>query len=332
MPAGVVGDRPEGVKRDDQACQREQAHDGDADAVDAGHTAAGELPCAKHAQDDHDGRKSRRLQARREALDDVRGVARDGRFGRLLDRIETGRGVIFRQSEQQRRHRDADQRAQVQVPPFRRVDGIARLEESQVAHQPVGDRREHRSRDDARHGKTLKQGALDVLGLGPNRVGPDDRGDDRRAPDDQRVQGHPGRLVECQDAQQDHGDCGHRVGLEQVGRHAGAVADVVTDVVGDRRRVTRVILGDARLDLPDQVGTDVCRLGEDPAAQTGEDGDQRATEAQADQRVDGGLGAVVEERGQRPVVARDAKQGEADDQHSGDRAAAEGDLQRRRDA
>ena len=34
--AGVVGDRAEGVERDDQAGQRELRHDGDADAVDAG--------------------------------------------------------------------------------------------------------------------------------------------------------------------------------------------------------------------------------------------------------------------------------------------------------
>ena len=47
------------------------------------------------------------------------------------------------------------------------------------------------------------------------------------------------------------------VGLEQVGGHAGAVADVVADVVGDHGRVARVVLGDARLDLADEVGADV---------------------------------------------------------------------------
>ena len=38
------------------------------------------------------------------------------------------------------------------------------------------------------------------------------------------------------------------------------------------------------------------------------------------------FGAVVEERGQRAVVAGDADQREADDQQAGDRAAAEGDA------
>ena len=63
--------------------------------------------------------------------------------------------------------------------------------------------------------------------------------------------------MEGEHAEQDHRDGGDRVGLEQVGRHAGAVADVVADVVGDRGRVARVVLGDARLDLADEVGADV---------------------------------------------------------------------------
>ena len=56
------------------------------------------------------------------------------------------------------------------------------------------------------------------------------------------------------------GDQRDGVGLEQVGGHAGAVADVVADVVGDHRRVARVVLGDAGLDLADQVGADVGAL------------------------------------------------------------------------
>jgi hypothetical protein len=96
---------------------------------------------------------------------------------------------------------------------------------------------------------------------------------DRGGLDDQRCQ-HHGR------------DHGHGVGLEQVGGHAGAVADVVTDVVGDHRRVARIIFRNAGFDLADQVGADVGALGEDAAAETGEDGDQRGAEGEADQRLD----------------------------------------------
>jgi hypothetical protein len=78
---------------------------------------------------------------------------------------------------------------------------------------------------------------------------------------------------------------GDRVGLEQVGGHAGAVADVVADVVGDHGRVARVILRNAGFDLAHQVRADVGALGEDAAAEAREDRDQRTAEGEADQRV-----------------------------------------------
>ena len=64
------------------------------------------------------------------------------------------------------------------------------------------------------------------------------------------------------------------VGLEEVGAHAGHVADVVAHVVGDDRRVARVVLGDAGLDLADEVGADVGGLGVDAAADAREQRDR----------------------------------------------------------
>ena len=90
-----------------------------------------------------------------------------------------------------------------------------------------------------------------------------------------------------EDRGQHHGrDDGHHIGLEQVGRHAGAVADVVADIVGDNRRVAGIVLGNAGLNLADEVGADVRTLGEDAAAETREDRDQRGAEAEPDQRID----------------------------------------------
>ena len=63
------------------------------------------------------------------------------------------------------------------------------------------------------------------------------------------------------------------------------------DVVGDGRRVARIVLGNAGFDLADEVAADVGALGEDAAAETGEDRDQRGAEAERHQRVD--HGAVV---------------------------------------
>ena len=69
--------------------------------------------------------------------------------------------------------------------------------------------------------------------------------------------------------------------LEEVGAHAGDVADVVAHVVGDGRRVARVVLGDARLHLAGEVRADVRGLGVDAAAHAAEHGDGGAAEAEA---------------------------------------------------
>ena len=127
--------------------------------------------------------------------------------------------------------------------------------------------------------------------------------------------------LERGDAEDDRGDERDLVALEEVGGHAGAVADVVADVVGDGGRVAGVVLGDARLDLADEVGADVGRLGEDAAADAQEQGEQRAAEAEPD-----------EDRGRGVLEDHDddggAEQAEADGEHAGDAAGAERDLQR----
>jgi hypothetical protein len=100
------------------------------------------------------------------------------------------------------------------------------------------------------------------------------------------------------------------------------------DVVGDHGRVARVVLGDPRLDLADQVGADVGGLREDAASQSREDRDQRAAEAEADERVHGLLVGLVGEH-EDAEVAGHAQQGQADHQEPGDRAALEGHVERR---
>ena len=113
-----------------------------------------------------------------------------------------------------------------------------------------------------------------------------------------------------------------RVGLEEVRGHAGAVAHVVAHVVGDGRGVARVVLGDARLDLADQVGADVGGLGEDAAADTHEHGQQRAAEAEALQDDRGGLAEDQQRQG-------GAEQAEADGDHPADAAGAVRDAEGR---
>ena len=130
------------------------------------------------------------------------------------------------------------------------------------------------------------------------------------------------------DPEQHHGHGRDRVRLEEVCRHACAVADVVADVVRDHRGVARVVLWYARLDLPDEVGADVGGLRVDAAAETCEDGDERTAEGQPDEVAHRGLRRVADPVGQDPVVAGDAQKPEPDDEKTGDRSGAEGDLER----
>ena len=138
-----------------------------------------------------------------------------------------------------------------------------------------------------------------------------------------------------QGAEHHGGNQRHGVGLEQVGGHAGTVAHVVAHVVGNHGGVARIILGDAGLDFAHQVGAHVGTFGEDAAAQTREDGDQRGAEGKTDQRVEqtgqGFVGHRVAAH-QEPVETGHAQQAQAHHQHAGDGAAPKGYVQRRANA
>ena len=117
--------------------------------------------------------------------------------------------------------------------------------------------------------------------------------------------------------------------LEQVRAAAGAVADVVADEVRDDARVARIVLGDALLDLADEVRADVRGLGVDAAAELGEERDERGAEAEADdeeRRL--GDGDVADERVVQREDAPDAEQRQGDDEEARDGPAAHRDLDR----
>ena len=124
-----------------------------------------------------------------------------------------------------------------------------------------------------------------------------------------------------QAAEQHRGDQRDGVGLEQVRGHAGAVADVVADVVGDDGRVARVVLGDAGFDLADEVGADVRTLREDAAAESREDRDQRAAEGEADEGVQRFVAhrRMPHRAAEHEEVTGDAEQAQTDDEHARDR-------------
>ena len=167
-----------------------------------------------------------------------------------------------------------------------------------------------------------------LLGAELDEVGAGDRGQQADAADHQREQHQrAGLRAGEEDRAQQHGrDEGDRIGLEQVGRHAGAVADIVADIVRDHGGVAGIVLGNAGLDLADQVGADVRTLGEDAAAEPGEDRDQRRAERQADQGFEDAA-LLDAEPEQDAVVDGDAEQAQGHDEHAGDRPGLEGDVE-----
>ena len=164
-----------------------------------------------------------------------------------------------------------------------------------------------------------------VLGPGPHHHDPDDRGEDADGGDDEREQHGRGRVVadgpEGREAQDERGDDGDLVGLEEVGRHARAVTDVVADVVGDGGRVAGIVLGDPGFHLAHQIGPHVGGLGEDAAADPHEQGDQRGAEGETDQHC---RGRVLEDEHDGGGTG----QAQADAEHAGHGAGAEGHPQR----
>jgi hypothetical protein len=207
-------------------------------------------------------------------------------------------------------------------------DGVQRV----VGHQRRGQRIEGDGRQHARHDETAIQRTHDFLaGLCLDEDAADDGRNDREAAQHQRVDDcRLGVRLEQQRSEQHGRHDGDRVGLEQVGCHARAVAHVVAHVVGDHRRVARVIFRNAGFDLADQVRTHVGALGEDAATETREDGNQRRTEAETDQRMDDLVDRRVVCRCplEDCIVARHPQQTHAHHQHAGDGAAAEGDIER----
>ncbi len=328
--AGIVGDRAEGVERHDHAGEREHGGDRDRDAEQAR-----ELVGDQDAGDDHDRRQRGGFQRNGQALDDVGAVAGDRGLGDRLHRAEVRAGVVLGDDDDQQRHGKTDQRTAEQAArgEGHALHGGERRREA-AEHQVVhgGDRadREHTGGNEA-----LVERAHDRLaGAELHEEGADDRRDDADAADGERIGHHleqhvrPGAAEE--DRRQHHGGHRrHRIGLEQIGRHAGAIAHVVTDVVGDGGGVARIVFRDAGLDLADEIAAHVSAFGENPAAETGEDRDQRGPEAQRHQCVDDGaiIGRIVHRSGEEAEIEGDAEQREACDQQPGDGAGLEGELE-----
>jgi hypothetical protein len=87
-----------------------------------------------------------------------------------------------------------------------------------------------------------------------------------------------------------------------------------------------IVLGDSGLDLADQVGADVGGLGEDAAAQAGEDRNQRGTQRERGERGhdDAVVRCISQNVGEDGEYSGNGEQCETRDEQARDRSGAEG--------
>ena len=277
----VVGHRAEGVLGDDDAGGGQHAHTAQRHQVEGElQVAAAEGDGDPESDGDGDDGVDGGFEPRRDARQHGGGRPGAGRLGDLPDGGVLRAGEVLGQPAHDLGQHEADDDGGEHLPALVVVV---------VLDVGQGDDAGPDDGQDA-GGQEAPVDGLEGVGLvlpGLHGEDPDDRGQHADGPagdrEDEAQGGVGADRTERRHPEDDRGDQGHLVGLEEVGGHTGTVAHVVAHVVGDGGRVAGVILGDAGLDLADEVGADVGRLGEDAAADPQEQGEQRATEAEPDQ-------------------------------------------------
>ncbi len=198
-------------------------------------------------------------------------------YGRLADRpyrAEADAGVVLRDPDDRTCQRQTDDAAPEQIKAgdllacCRTDDAVAA--EHVLCRKPQSADGENARGNDAAIERTHDR----VIGAEFDEQRPDDRRHDTGCTNGERIHHHRTEivLIREEDAGENHGgDNRDGVGLEQVGGHTGTVADVIADVVGNRCGVAWIVLGNAGLDLADEVGADVRTLRKDAASETGKD-------------------------------------------------------------
>ena len=263
-------------------------------------------------------------------------MAGGGRLCDVLDRAVLRAGVELGDPDQRGCERQTDEAG---AKERHRTGRLAANQLHRLGEHRAGDEVERDQRQHAGHRQAAVQRWHHIghPGRGLDEGAADDGGNDRHAAQHQRVDHASHRGADDHDGAQRHGgNQRHRVGLEQISGHAGAVAHVVAYVVSDHGRVARIVFRNAGFHLAHQVGADVSTLGEDAAAQTRKDRNQRRAECQPEHGLEhlrqrGVTGGHRRASGP-PEEQHDADEAQADDQHAGDGATLEGDVQCRTDA
>ena len=258
-----------------------------------------------------------------EAGDDIGGVAGFGGFGDITNGGVVGGGVVVGDEENDKGHEEADQRGQVDPQGGGDLAVVAQA----VGKKDLGERPKRGGGGQGTDEDSEAEEAGGVSLAKVDREDAKDGGENGDATHDEGVgeSGGLGLAIASHD-----GEVGHEhatdetdgVGFKDVGGHAGAVADIITDVIGDGGGVTRVVLFQFGFDLANEIGPDVGRFGVDAPAEPGKHADEGGTEGEAGETVDGGTEAEI--FGSNHVEGADGEESQGDDEQAGNSAPVEG--------
>ena len=297
--AGIIGDGAVGVDGDGDAGGGEHADGGEGDTVEVAGDGIGYVnadadeddghPCAHHADGDaaDDGGGGAGLRLARDALDGCI----------VLGGIDLGDKADDEADDEPRDDRG----------------GAVEAAEEDIAEDNGTDRDDDGGDVGAHFQSLMGVGVITAA----DEEGGDDGGEDADGRDGQgEDDAGAGEETDGGDTESYRGDDSADVAFKEVSAHAGDVADVIADVIGDDGGVARVVLGDAGLDLAAEAGTDVGCLGIDAAADAREERDGGSAEGEAEENVI----AAGED-----VDKAASEKAETDDAHAHDRAAGESD-------
>ena len=181
-------------------------------------------------------------------------------------------------------------------------DGDA-VREKLVRRRPEENRRDQTAGRDRAHQGCARFQFGDV-----DENDPDDRAENGNSAENKWINNRRRIARDGERADQNRADQTDRVSFENVRRHAGAIADIIADVIGDRGRIARIIFFETALDFSDKIRADVRGFCVNTAAESRENADQTRAQGETDQAADCAIMSHDE------VEKSDCEKGKTDDE------------------
>ena len=107
--------------------------------------------------------------------------------------------------------------------------------------------------------------------ISADKEGCQDGSDQSKSCNDQRISSSCNFII--RDSKSQCGNQGSYIGFKQVGAHTGDVAYIISYVISNNSRVSRIVLRNTCLDLSDKVGAHIGGFCIDSASHTGKQSD-----------------------------------------------------------